>query len=399
MKEVKDPINNIFNAAQLALTRSKLDQYHADGTPKLLAMGARDKTGGGGGGFQPKGPMRPGFGGFGGSRTISDSPIYSRGEPDKPTSEHVPRGTLQVMTKTPLKIPTRSSGRLELAEWIASKNNPLTARVMVNRVWLHMFGRGIVATPDNFGAAGQRPSNPELLDHLAVQFMSQGWSVKKLIKQLVLSHAYQLDSTFDRKSFDADPDNALLWRMSPRRLDAECIRDAMLAISGQLDTAPPLGSPVAKAGEGPSANRPRLGSGAIGAGVDDPRNTHRTVYVPIIREQLPESLTLFDFPDPNAVAGERATTNVPAQALYLLNNPFVIRQSEAAAEHLTASTSSDAEHVNRAYETFFARPPSEKEAKAALDFINNYSKGASKRSAWAAFAQALFASAEFANLR
>jgi len=397
MKDAKDPINNIFNAAQLALNRSKLDSYHADGTPKLLAMAARDKTGGGGG-FAPKGPKGPGFGGFGGTRTIADSPVFGRGEPDKPSADLVPRGTLQVMTKTPLKIPSRTSGRLELAEWIASKNNPLTARVMVNRIWLHLFGRGIVPTPDNFGAAGQKPSNPELLDHLASTFMNDGWSMKKLIRNLVLSHAYQLDSTFDRKSFEADPDNALVWRMSPRRLDAECLRDAMLTIGGQLNIAPPLGSVVASTGEGPT-NRARLGGNSIAVAINDPRNSQRTVYLPIIREQLPELLTLFDFPDPNGVAGERATTNVPAQSLYLMNNPFVIRQSEAAADRLLASTGDDAEHVKRAFETFFSRPPTEKESKAALEFIESYAKRSTNRSAWAAFTQALFASAEFANLR
>ena len=396
MKEAKDPINNIFNAAQLSLNRSKLDTYHADGTPKLLAMATRDKTGGGG--FGSKGPKGPGFAPPGGSRSVADSPVFGRGEPDKPSAELVPRGTLQVMTKTPLKIPSHTSGRLELAEWIASKNNPLTSRVFVNRVWLHLFGRGIVPTPDNFGVAGQKPSNPELLDHLASTFMNDGWSVKKLIRNLVLSHAYQLDSTFDRKSFEADPDNALVWRMSPRRLDAECLRDAMLTIGGQLNIAPPVGSVVARTGEGPTT-RPRLGGDSITAAINDQRNAHRTVYLPIIREQLPESLTLFDFPDPNGVAGERATTNVPAQSLYLMNNPFVIRQAEAAADRLLASTGDDAEHVKRAFETFFSRPPTEKESKASLEFLQSYSVKSSKRSAWSALTQALFASAEFANLR
>ncbi|HEX3147846.1 MAG TPA: DUF1553 domain-containing protein [Gemmataceae bacterium] len=398
MRATTEPINNIFNAAQVALNQSKLDSYHADGTPKLLAMGARDKSSAGGG-FVPKGPPKgPGFGGFGGTRTIGDSPIYSRGEPDKPTNERVPRGTLQVMTKSPLKIASRSSGRLELAEWIASKDNPLTARVMANRVWSHLFGRGIVATPDNFGSAGQKPANPELLDHLAVTFVRDGWSVKKLVRQLVLSHAYRLDSKYDQTAFEADPDNALVWRMSPRRLDAECLRDAMLKISGQLNTTAPVGSVVAKTGEGPTG-RPRLGGEGIMAATNDPRNAYRSVYLPIIREQLPESLSLFDFPDPNAVAGERAVSTVPAQALYLMNNPFVIRQAEITADRLLASSDPDAEKVKRAYESFFGRSPADKESKAALEFIAKYGRTASTRSAWTAFTQALFASAEFANLR
>jgi cytochrome c553 len=397
MASVTDPINNIFNAAQVSINRSKLDSYYGDGTPKLLAMGARDKTGGGGG-FVPKSPKGPGFGPFGGSRSVADSPLYARGEPDKPSADRVPRGTMQVMSKAPLKIKSSASGRLEFAEWIASKDNPLTARVMVNRVWLHLFGRGIVPTADNFGAAGQPPTNPALLDHLALKFVNDGWSVKKLIKSLVMSHAYQLDSKFDNVSFDADPDNALVWRMSPRRLEAEALRDAMLAISGQLNTKPPVGSVVAKVGEGPTT-RPRLGGEQIGAAINDPRNSYRSVYLPIIREQLPEALTLFDFPDPNSVAGERAISAVPAQALYLMNNPFVIRNAEYAADRLLASSGTDAEKVKRGYETFYARPPSEKEQQAAMSFIANYEKRSTRRNSWAAFTQALFASAEFANLR
>src|SRR5262245_53175378 len=224
MRQNTDPINNIFPAAQVSLLRSRLDSHRADGTPKLLAMGVRDKRGFGGG-FEPKGPPKGGFGQFGGTRTVADSPLYARGEPDKPSAERVPRGTLQVMTRTPLKIKSGSSGRLELAEWIASKDNPLTARVFVNRVWSHLFGRGIVPTIDNFGAAGQPPSNQALLDHLAMTFMNDGWSTKKLVRRLVLTRAYQLDSSFEQKSFEADPDNALVWRTSPRRLDAECLRD------------------------------------------------------------------------------------------------------------------------------------------------------------------------------
>src|SRR5262249_6450972 len=156
---------------------------------------------------------------FGGSRTAADSPVFTRGEVDKP-GPVVPRGFLQVMTTEQPRI-RAGSGRMELANWIASKDNPLTARVMVDRDWPHLFGRGIVPTPDNFGAAGQPPSTPQLLDHLAITFMEDGWSVKKLIRWVVLSHAYRLDSRSDAKNLEADPDNVLVWRMSPRRLDAE----------------------------------------------------------------------------------------------------------------------------------------------------------------------------------
>src|SRR6185503_12304010 len=134
------------------------------------------------------------------------------------------------------------SGRRELAEWVASPENPLTARVMANRVWHHLFGRGLVPSVDNFGAMGERPSHPALLDYLAARFVAQGWSVKTLIREIVLSHAYQLATTYDASNYTADPENALGWRMTPRRLDAEAARDAMLAVSGRLQLQPPIGS-------------------------------------------------------------------------------------------------------------------------------------------------------------
>ncbi|MCE9564331.1 MAG: PSD1 and planctomycete cytochrome C domain-containing protein [Planctomycetes bacterium] len=402
--ESTDRLANIFPAAQLSMAQSKLDSYEADGTPKLQAMGARDKPERGGG-FTPKGPFGPGGfgpkGGFGMSRSIDDSPIYTRGEPNQPTAEKVARGTLQVMSKTPLKIKT-GSGRLELAQWIASKDNPLTARVMANRVWMHLFGRGIVSTAENFGAAGQPPSNPELLDHLAISFM-EDWSVKKLVKRIVMSHAYQLDSKFDKAAFEVDPDNALIWRMSPRRLDAESLRDSMLAVSGQLDATPPVGSVVARTGEGP-VGRPRLGGDGISQAINDPKNTHRSVYMPIVRDNLPEALALFDAPDPSLITADRPTTTVPSQGLFILNNPFVIRSSEAVADKLLKSTTTETERIRAAYLTFYGRAPGEKELATAEKFLKGFQAQLAKdrvpatrqeRETWAAFCQALFASAEF----
>ncbi len=401
--DATDPIRTILPRGQVSLLRSRLDAFDADGNPKLLATGVRDKPagkGGFGGGFAgPKG----GFGGFGGTATIADSPVYTRGEPDKATSERVPRGTLQVMSKTPLKIRSGTSGRLELAEWIASKDNALTARVMANRVWLHLFGAGLVPTVDNFGAAGQGPSHPELLDHLALTFVDQKWSVKKLIKTVVMTHAYQLDSKTNAKNYEVDPDNALVWRMAPRRLDAEAMRDSMLAVSGQLDDKPPVGSAVSRAGEGPFNGQPRLGGG-IAQAINDPRNVNRSVYMPIVRDNLPEALALFDAPDPSLIAADRPTTTVPAQGLFLLNNPFVIRSAEAAADKLTKGTTTDTERVRAAYLSFYGRPPNEKELQGAEKFLKDYGAQLTKdrvpavrreRETWAVFCQALFASAEF----
>jgi cytochrome c553 len=356
---------------RLAIAEGRLANHNADGTPKLLAMGARERT------------------------TPVDSPLYNRGEIDKP-GDTVPRGLLQVLTRQPVAMPTSHSGRLELAAWLASPQNPLTARVFVNRVWLHLFGRGLVPTPDNFGATGMRPSNQDLLDDLAVSFMEDRWSVKRLIRRLVLSHAYQLSSRHDAANFKADPDNVLVWRMTSQRLEAEALRDALLSVSGQLELTPPAASPVARSGEGPSTllmrQLPQL----------DSRDFHRAVYLPVLRDNVLESLALFDFADPNQVVGERVATNVPAQGLFLLNSPFVQARAEAAADRLLKSR--EADRVQRAYLTFFGRPPTTRDRAATEQFLKDYPRilaqdgiavGQRPRATWAALCQALMASADF----
>jgi hypothetical protein len=402
-QKIDQPVQRVFILGQTAILQSKLDAVDSEGNPKLLAMGVRDKPTGPGFGPPKKGPGPGGFGPFaGGSRVIADSPVFTRGEVDK-AGAVVPRGVLQVVTTSPPQVRT-GSGRLELADWIASKDNPLAARVMVNRVWLHLFGRGIVPTPDNFGAAGQPPTNPQLLDHLAVTFAEDGWSVKRLIRRVMLSRAYQLDSRADPRNLEADPDNALVWRMAPRRLDAEALRDSMLAVGGQLDLNPPAGSAVARAGEGPTQQGPRFGGGGVLQTINDPRNSTRSVYLPVVRDNLPEALSLFDAADPSLVVAERPVTTVPAQSLFLLNNPFVMRVSDAAADRLLKGTTTDTERVRAAYLTFYGRPPAEKELTAATDFLSAYKAAVAKdrvpaprqeRETWAAFCQALFASAEF----
>jgi cytochrome c553 len=358
-------IRNILLRSRSSTLQSQLDMYDSDGTPKPLAMGVRE------------------------GRRGADSPLFVRGELSQP-GDTVKRGFPQVLTTEQPSI-RRDSGRLELADWIASKDNPLTARVMANRVWLHLMGRGLAPVPDNFGASGLPPTHPALLDYLAVSFADDGWSVKKLIRTIVLSHAYQLSSQFDEKNFEADPDDVLMWRMPKRRLEVEAIRDAMLAVAGKLDLTPPKGSPIEQGGEGGVAFRLRLG------GDPSASDDHRTVYLPIIRDQIPEVLTLFDFPDPSLLVGERAVTTVPAQSLYLMNNPFVIRQSEALGEKLLAGADDDAARLTRAYLTCYSRPPSEKELKKARQFLDDYGKDHSRRATWAALSQALFASAEFSH--
>jgi hypothetical protein len=360
-------LRRIFMQSRVSTLQSQLAQYEDDGTPKPLAVGVRE------------------------GRSASDSRLYVRGERSQP-GETVKRGFPQVLTAQQPTIAS-GSGRRELADWIASKDNPLTARVMANRVWLHLIGRGLVATPDNFGANGQPVSHAALLDHLALSFADNGWSVKELIRRIVLSRAYQLSSQFDEKNFEADPDNVLVWRMPKRRLEAEALRDTMLAVAGRLDVTPPKGSVVARGGEGGVGFRGRGGPGGDPIATD----VHRTVYLSIVRDGLPEMLTLFDFPDPTLIIGERAATTVPAQSLCLMNNPFVLRQAEAMADKLLADGEDDAGRLTRAYELCYSRPPSEKELQAARMFLENYGQKQDRRSTWAALCQALFASAEFAH--
>ena len=324
-----------------------------------------------------------------------DSPLYIRGELDQPGTI-VPRGLVRVLCDDPSASISAGSGRRELAEWLAAPSNPLTACVIVNRVWLHLFGRGLVPTPDNFGAAGVRPSHPELLDTLAVDFMHDGWSIKRLIRRIVLSRAYGLDSSHDPRNFEADPDNALVWRMSKRRLDAEVVRDALLFVGGRLDTTPPVGSAVARVGEGEGL---ALFVRVEGLDVSD---AHRSVYLPLIRDQVPESLALFDFADPSLVTGERATTTGPAHALYLKNGPLVIRQADALTGRVNAVQGDDARRVDGAYQLALARAPTVVERDGAVAFLREFAARAAAtdptRGAWSAFCQALLAGAEFRYL-
>ncbi len=359
-------LQRIFLRDRVTTLRSRLDQYESNGTPRAFAMGVREGW------------------------YIGDSKLYVRGELSQP-GDYVPRGFPQVLTRKQPVI-KEGSGRRELADFIASADNPLTARVMVNRVWLHLFGRGLVPTPDNFGASGLPPSHPALLDHLAVSFVENGWSVKKLIRTIVLSRAYQLSSQFDAKNFEADPDNTLVWRVPKRRLEAEALRDSLLALAGRLDLTRPRGSAQARAGEGNLAFGFR---GGFRGGL--PPDRHRTVYLPVVRDRLPELLTLFDFPDPSLIIGERQTTTVPAQALYLMNNPFVIEQAEALADRLLAGAGDDRGRLTRAYLLCYARPPSDREVRTAEKFIADYARKQERRPAWAALCQSLLVSAEFCH--
>jgi hypothetical protein len=321
----------------------------------------------------------------------------------------------------PITIPPDSSGRLELARWLVSPDHPLVSRVIVNRVWRHVFGSGIVATVDNFGATGQPPSHPELLDHLAITFVRDGWSIKRLVRELLLSRTYRQASTYHAESFRHDPDNRLLWRFPKRRLEAEAIRDAMLAVANELDVTRPEGSLVGRV----IGDRPISLIGLdrrLPADLDG--SVHRSVYLPVIRDRLPDVLELFDFAEPSLVTGNRETTNVPIQALYLLNSPFVQGRSEAFAKRLRQLPGDDAGRVVMAFRLCFGRDPDGEELTSSLRFLaaandtgapaDETSASADETSAsaddagaadgargWSAmerFCQALLCTAEFRNL-
>jgi hypothetical protein len=360
------PFRRLLINSQITEQRSELNSYDEQGQPLAFAMGVQDR------------------------RFVSDVPLLIRGEIDQP-GDVIPRGFPQVLIASPPKIPRRSSGRLELAQWMASPENPLTARVIANRIWLHLMGRGLVATPDNFGASGLPPSHPALLDHLAIRLMEQGWSVKGLIREIMMSRAYQLSSLHNDSNFSVDPDNQWHWRMPTRRLEAEAIRDTMLFLGGRLAESPDGGSPVAEAGEGP-INRSIPNTELL---VSSSQN--RSVYLPIIRNQLPESLTLFDFPDPSLIVGERARTSIPSQALYMLNNPFVLQQSSALADRLLAAPGNDTQRIQLAYQLCLSRLPNSRELSKSQSFVKQFGREHSTRATWTAFAQALFSTTEFSH--
>jgi hypothetical protein len=294
-----------------------------------------------------------------------DVPVYYRGDLTKPTDAVVPRGFLRIvgLSDGPI-VPTNASGRLQLAQWITDPENPLPARVEVNRVWQHLFGEGIVATADNLGHLGARPTHPELLDYLAVKFVTeQNWSVKKLVRSLVLTRVYQLSSDVYAKAQEVDPADTLIWRAAPRRLKAEQLRDSILAASGELDLTPPH---FGVTGE--------FGDGYYGVNIwesDLPQHFYkRSVYLPLPRDMVPDSLSLFDLPNPNLVGAQREETTSPSQELFIMNNALVQDEALHLARRLLAEKSlSEKERIRRAYLAVYQRQPTSAEVKRADKFI------------------------------
>jgi mono/diheme cytochrome c family protein len=313
---------------------------------------------------------------------LNDSPtplqpvVFLRGNPNNPGSA-VPRQFLEVLSGPKRKPFTDGSGRLELARAIASKDNPLTARVLVNRVWLHHFGYGLVRTPSDFGTRSDPPTHPELLDWLAARFVQSGWSVKQLHRLMVMSQTYQQSSAVTAESLKLDPENRLLARMNRRRLDFEALRESLLATAGHLDET--------------VGGRP----------VDlfkEPFTQRRSVYGFIDRQNLPGTLRSFDFASPDTHSPQRFTTTVPQQALFLMNSPFVVAQAKALlARTEIAGMSDPAKRIEALYRLVHNRAPEPDEVNLALTFVEGPVEdkpGALSR--WEELAQVLLSSNEFA---
>jgi hypothetical protein len=284
--------------------------------------------------------------------------------------EEAPRRFLSILCNGKPELFSKGSGRLQFAEAIASPDNPLTARVVVNRIWDWHFGRGIVGGPSNFGLSGERPSHPELLDFLAARFVEQGWSIKTLQREIMLSATYALSSEDSELNAAKDPENRLLWRGNFRvRLDAEALRDAMLAVSGRLD---------AKVGGPPDA----LTSD----------NHRRTVYGYIGRTKLDPMLALFDFPNPNNTSDERMVTVGPLQRLWFMNNDFVASQTRSLVDRLNDDRGlTDEQKIGKAYRLLFERAPTPAEVSLGLQFLK-------ESQSWQQYAQALLSSSEFSSV-
>jgi hypothetical protein len=298
-----------------------------------------------------------------------DIAMHTRGNPNRP-GPVVPRRFLTVLSGEDSKSFTQGSGRLELARAIVTDGAPLAARVIVNRVWKHHFGRGLVETPSDFGRQGDRPSHPELLDDLAARFVAAGWSLKWLHREIMLSSAYQQTSEPDKAKQATDPDNRWLWRMNRRRLEVEAWRDAMLAVNDTLD--PNLGGPPQE--------------------LTDSNNHRRTLYGLVRRRDLTDLLRLHDFPDPLAHSASRIPTTTPLQQLFTLNGPLLRREAAALAKRLEADAPAGGEiRIRRAYALLFNRAPTGKEIRLALAFTGKQSDA----DAWSRYAHVLLASNEF----
>ena len=321
--------------------------------------------------------------------------VQKRGEPDKPGDE-VPRRFLEVLGGDPVSQPAAGSGRRELAAWLTRPSNPLTARVFVNRVWQWHFGRGLVATSSDFGTRGELPSHPELLDWLAARFLQTGWDVKSLHRTIMLSRTYQLASDDHEDNLQRDPTNVLLWRFSRRALDAESIRDSLLAVSGRLDRTVPCEHPF------PPVDQWAFTIHQPFHAVYD--SSHRSVYLMLQRNRRHPFLSAFDAADPNQSVAERMPTITPTQSLYLMNSPFVHQAAASFAERLIKDVGDPEVRIRTALEMAHGRQPEPADIAQAREFLEAYrsrlqsisSSGSDPEAgAWCAFARVVLTSNAF----
>lgn len=293
----------------------------------------------------------------------ADAPVQIRGEPGR-AGKPVPRHFLTVLGGQALPRGNKGSGRLELAAWLTDPKNPLTARVMLNRIWQQHFGKGLVATPSDFGTRGQPPTHPELLDFLARKFIDSEWSIKAIHREIMLSAAYGMSSAWNDAYAEADPNNDLLWHFSRRRLTAEEIRDTMLAISGELDLSPAGPQPF------PPEDKWNYTQHAAFSAVYD--TNHRSVYVMQQRIRKHPFFAVFDGADTNASTPERLGGTTPLQALYFMNDPFTFARADGLVKRIESSARRDLERIHLAYELVLGRTPAPDELAESVDFLRRY---------------------------
>jgi hypothetical protein len=330
-----------------------------------------------------------------GRKKVGNARVHLKGEPER-LGKEVPRRFPLVLGGRALPPGVKGSGRLELARWLTDPANPLTARVMVNRLWHYHFGKGIVQTPSDFGRQGRPPTHPELLDYLARELVQSGWSVKSMHRLILLSRTYQLSTRDDAANARLDADNDYMWRFNRRRLDAESVRDTLLAVSGDLDRSPGGAHPF------PDQTTWKFTQHNPFKAVYD--TNRRSVYLMTQRIQRHPFLALFDGADPNASTARRVTSTTPLQALYLMNDPFVHARARAFARRLLAEGADDPARVGRAYLLAFGRPPDGEERSAALTYLarvrdrlraGGTPEGQLAAKGWESFARALFLTNEF----
>ncbi|HUQ94373.1 MAG TPA: DUF1549 domain-containing protein [Bryobacteraceae bacterium] len=368
------------------------EYYTAEAKRSLDALDAEQKE------LEASTPDLPHAMGVREGKSIGDLPIHIRGS-HWTLGEPVARHFLTAVPAPQPQIGKQSSGRLELVQWLTRRDHPLTARVMVNRLWRWHFGRGIVPSPDNFGRLGEMPTNQPLLDWMALRFMEGGWSVKAMHRLIMQSATYQMSSAYDERSFEADPENSLHWRANRLRLEAEAIRDGIMAVSGDLQLA--AGGTLL-----PYKDRQYVANTSRREGVDYEKNI-RAVYIPVVRSSLYDVFSAFDLPDPAVTQGDRNSTVIAPQALFMMNGAVMLRHSRKMAEALLAKPVDDSGRIRDAYERALTRPPSPREIDQALSFISQVSRAlpasvssADERNvlAWQSFCKALLASNEFIYL-